>query len=130
MAGNFTNFLEDAMLEHLFDQTAFVIPDLYVSLHSGNPGETGGYEITGTGYTRVYTYFGDWILASSGKIQNYEQIDFPIADGYWGWITYFGLYNAASSGNLLVYGPLTPSEEIDYGDIVKFSWYDLTITLD
>jgi len=130
MPGNFTNFLEDAFLEHLFDQSSFATPDLYVSLHTGNPGETGGYEVTGTGYTRVYTYFLDWLLTASGVIQNNDEIVFPMADDYWGWITYFGLYNAASSGNLLVYGPLTPSEEIDFGDIVKFAVYDLTVTLD
>jgi len=130
MPGNFTNFLENSLLNHLFDLASFTIPDLYLSLHTGNPGETDGYEVTGTGYTRVYTLFDDWILSGDGLIHNYEEIVCPMAEGYWGWITYFGLYDAASSGHLLVYGPLTPSEEIDFGDIVKFGWYDLSITLD
>ena len=130
MAGGFSGHLQDALLNHLFDQSAFSTPDIYVSLHVSTPGESGVYELFFTdGYARVYTYFDDWILAASGMIQNYAEIAFPMATGYWGYVPYFGLWDHATSGNFLVYGTITPSMEIAFGDVAKFALYDLTVTL-
>lgn len=131
MAGSFSGYLQDALLKHLFDQASFSTPDIYVSLHVSTPGESGWYELFFTdGYTRVYTYFDDWILMASGMIQNYAEIAFPMATGYWGYVPYFGLWDDATSGNFLLYGTITPSMEIMYGDVARFEPYALTVTLD
>lgn len=131
MAGSFSSHLQNKLLNHLFDQANFSTPDIYVSLHTSTPGESGWYELFFTdGYTRVYTYFADWLLIASGIIQNYNEIAFPMATGYWSYVSYFGLWDNATSGNFLLYGTITPAMEIMYGDIAKFSPYDLTVTLD
>jgi len=129
--GDFTNLLENAILDHIFDQATYATPDLYVGLHTGNPGEFGGFELPFSGgYARVYTFFMDWTPAGSGRVDNFNTIVFPMATDYWGWVTYFGLFNAAFGGNLLIYGTLTPSEEVMFGDVVKFLPFALTVTLD
>lgn len=131
MAGSFSSYLQSALLEHLFDQASFSIPDIYVSLHVSTPGESGWGELFFTdGYARVYTYFDDWLLTASGMIQNYAEIAFPMATGYWSYVSYFGLWDNATSGNFLLYGLISPSMEIMYGDVARFEPYALTVTLD
>ena len=131
MAGSLSSYLQNALLDHLFDQSSFSIPDIYISLHVSTPGEYGTGELFFTdGYARVYTYFDDWLLVASGMIQNYNTIAFPMATGYWSYVSYFGMYDHATSGNFLAYGLISPSMEVMFGDVAKFEPYSLTVTLD
>lgn len=100
---------------------------LYVSLHTGNPGDTAGgaNEVTSTNWgTGTYTHaavrreksFGTgtskWTQSSftGALFTNAEAINFPICGtGATGTVTFWGLYDSATGGNLLVYGPLIAS---------------------
>jgi len=126
MAGSFENYLESAVLNHIFDQAPFTIPVLHVALF-----KTGMVEFPAVdGYARVQTDSDDWVLSDVGMIKNFNAIIFPMAEDHWATATHWGLFDAMSAGNLLIYGTLTPEVSILFADIAKFDPYTLIVTLD
>ncbi|MCC6311373.1 MAG: hypothetical protein IT345_10705 [Trueperaceae bacterium] len=130
----FSDYLEDALVDHIFRGTAFTAPTtIFVSLHSADPTDAGGSEVTGTSYARVGVTSGTaaWAATSgtNGLTDNLAAITFPQAGGTWGTVTHVGLYDAASAGNLLFGGALAASKAIGTNDTFEFAIGDLDITL-
>lgn len=131
MAGNLTNFAELELLDHLLGSGAYTMPTVYAGLSTTtitDPG-TDATEPSGNSYARVATT-GNWNAAASGQKSNSNAITFPTASGSWGTVTYFALYDASTAGNMLVYGPLTASKEIQNGDTASFSAGTLVVQMD
>lgn len=130
--GNFGNYLENKLLDHVFGKNSYTPPTIHVALSTANPLEDGsGFaEPTGNGYARVQTTATDWNAASSGLTGNSTVIEFNEATGNWGTVTHFALMDAASGGNLLVHGTLSVSKSIGAGDTPEFAAGDLEISLD
>lgn len=121
-----SDYLEAAVLNHVFRGTGLAVPaNVYVSLHTADPGDTGGNEVAtaGTGYARVAVAgaAGSWSApADSGvakQIANSAAIVFPNATGDWGTVTHFGIWDAASGGNFLYRGVLAVGRAILAGDV-------------
>jgi hypothetical protein len=127
MAGA-TAYLADTMLNYIFrGGTMFTKPaNVYVSLHAGDPGETGANEVTtvGTGYARVAVAAVDaqWTApadATGGKrqITNVNPITFASPTGNWGVITHVGYWSAATGGSCFGADALGISRTINAGDV-------------
>lgn len=137
MAGGFTNFLENKVLEHLFI-TPYTPGTLFVGLCSADPGETatGAYchELAAIGaYERVETAPGDWELAGTpGILYNKEDIEFPEPIADWGFVTHFAILDSGvyGAGNVLVYGPLAITVEVLAYEIPRFSSYSMSLFLE
>ena len=135
-----SDFLENAILQSVFNGVAFVEPSTWVSLHDADPTDAGGNEISGFAYARVRVYAQaggspDWNTAVVDGIgylvDNEEEIAFPTASGgSWGTVTHFGIYNAATVGDLLFHGVLTASKTVGDGDTFKFPIGDLNLRLE
>ena len=131
MAGSFTNFTENLVLNWLLTNNTATRPtQWYVGLFTTATGETGGgTEVSGGAYVREEASF-----SVSGtnptKASSTAAIEFPTATATWGTITHIGLFNAASSGQMLVHAPLDVSKTIDEGDVFRIPAGDLEITLD
>lgn len=123
---SFSNYLETAVLGHVFGGSAYTQPTKYIALYTSAPGEAGGgTEVSGTSYARqtaTFTVTGD-------TASNTAAIEFPTAGSSWGTITHIGVMDASSSGNLLAYGTLTASKTIASGDVFRIPAGDLDITL-
>lgn len=102
---------------------AFIAPsELYISLHTADPGATGSNEIDLTSwpsYARQDSLQGDtlgnaWKAADGEGISwNQKQMIFPVFDGPTGVVvTHFGIWNAASNGIFLASGQLTTPREV------------------
>lgn len=130
--GSFSDYLEDALLDHIVGKTSLTMPTAYVALSTADPLDNGSgmAEPSGNGYARVQTSGTDWNAASGGSIDNVNDITFPEATGSWGTITHFAIFDAVTGGNMLVHGSLSASKSIDNGDTAKFAAGDLDITLD
>lgn len=126
-----TDYLENALCNHVFRNTAMTSPTtVYVALHTADPtdaGTTGEVSTTSTGYARTAVTFG---APSNGVITNSGAVTFPTATGSWGTITHFSIKDASTSGNTLVYGALTASKTVASGDSIQFATGQLSITLD
>ena len=126
---SFTNDLETELLDHVFGGNAFTSPStLYVSLHTGNPGETGSIndEVSGGGYARqtaTFTVSGDTATTSAA-------IEFPTATASYGTVTHIGVHSTASgTSGFLAYAGLTDDKTIASGDVFRIPAGDIDITL-
>lgn len=129
----FGNYLETALLNHIF-RTDYSRPaNVYVALYTAAPSDAGGgTEVSGDGYARVATdtgTSGDWSV-SGDTAENNINIEFAEAEESWGTVVAVGLFDAATDGNLLFHSTLTAPREVPEGAAPRFPAGDLTITLD
>ena len=130
--GSFTDYWENKILNHIFSKGNYTSPTIYVGLSTTDPLDdaSGLAEPNGNGYARVQTSASDWNTASSGSLDNTNDITFPQATSSWGTITHFALFDAATGGNMLAHGSLSQSKTIDSSVIARFEAGDLDINLD
>ena len=116
-----SDYLEDKIRTHLM-RTGTWAKDTtrYVSLHTGDPGDTGASEVVGGSYARVQRDAADanWSAgtATDGLTSNVATITFPSPSANWGVVTHFGVWDAVSGGNFIASGPLTIAKTINNGD--------------
>ncbi|MBK8909224.1 MAG: hypothetical protein IPM60_15490 [Rhodospirillales bacterium] len=124
-----SDYLENAVLDAVLNNTALQVTTPYVSLHTADPGEdASGAECSGGSYARQAGSFG---AASGGSCANDAEISFDFT-GYGAQVTvtHFGIWDASTAGNLLYKGALTASKTVDPGDTVRFATGQLTVTED
>ena len=118
------NTFENDILKLIFNGTAIAnladnaaaspAGNLYVSLHTADPGEGGDQttsEIAYTGYARVAVArsTGGWTVTNN-SVSPAANIDFPVGTGGAGVATHFGVGTAgAGAGKLLYKGTITPN---------------------
>lgn len=134
--GSFTDFLEDALLDHVFGtgdgkSLAYTQPDKYIALCTVACTDTAtGSTITepsSPSYARKV--MGTWDEASAGATENTNDVLFAQATASFGTILDFAICDAVTAGNVLAYGSLTISKSVASGDTPKFATGDLDITL-
>ena len=118
------NTFEDDILKLIFNATAIAniadnaatapLTNLYVSLHTADPGETGDQttsEATYTSYARVAVArtSGGWTVTNN-SVSPVATISFPAGTGGAGTVTYAAIGTAASgAGKILASGTVTPN---------------------
>lgn len=119
-----SNTFENDWLRLIFNATAIAniadnaaaspLTNLYVSLHTADPGEAGDQttsEIAYTSYARVAVArtTGGWTVTNN-SVSPVADITFPAGTGGSGTASYFGVGTAASgAGKLLYKGPVSPT---------------------
>lgn len=139
------NTFENDLVLLIFNATAIAniadnaatspLTSLYVSLHTGDPGETGNQttsECAYTSYARVaVARSGSGWTVSGNAVSNAAAVTFPAATGGSETATHFAVGTAASStGKILYSGALTASLAISSGITPEFAIGDLDITED
>lgn len=143
-----TNAFETALLTLYFNNTdhanigdaaglqnSTAAGNFYVSLHTGDPGETGDQttnEATYTSYARVaVARSGAGWTVSGNNVSNTAAITFPAATGGSNTITHFGIGSDSSgAGNLFFKGALGASRVISSGITPSFAIGELDVSLD
>ncbi len=139
------NTFENDFLKLIFNGTAIAniadnagsspLTNLYVSLHTGDPGEAGSQttnECAYTSYARVAVArdTGGWTV-SSNAVANAALIQFPQCTGGSETISHFAVGTASSStGKVLYKGSLSASLSVSSGIQPQFAAGDLDITED
>jgi hypothetical protein len=139
------NVWENDLQKLIFNATAIAniadnassspITNLYVSLHTADPGEAGDQttsEATYTSYARVAVArtSGGWTVTNN-SVTNAATISFPAATGGTNTITHFGIGTASSAaGKLLYKGALTSSLAVSSGITPQFAASALTVAED
>jgi hypothetical protein len=129
----FGNYSELRTLDFWFKANSLTTTapaNVYVSLHTGDPGDTGANEATTGGYTRVVQTFAAASTDGSGvtTIDSNADITLGTFTGA-ATFTYMGIWDAASSGNFLAGGLLSSSRTVANGDQIKFSSGNITVAL-
>lgn len=125
-----SNFLENAILALLFNATPIIgiadnaadtpLTNLYVSLHTADPGEAGlqtTSEVAYTGYARVAVArtAGGWAVTGA-SVSPAANIDFPTGTGGSGTVTHFAIGTASTGGGSVLYsGTVTPNIVVGNG---------------
>ena len=96
------------------------LTNLFVSLHTADPGEAGTQstsETTYTGYARVsVARTAGGFTVSGGSVSPVANIDFPACTGGTATITHFGIGVASSGATKLLYkGTVTPNISVSTG---------------
>lgn len=107
---------------------------LYISLHTGDPGEAGGpttSEATYTSYARTaVARSAGGFTVSGNSVSNTAAVTAPQCTGGSNTITHFGICSAASGGILLASGALSSSLAVSNGIAPQFAIGALTYTKD
>lgn len=103
----------NAILDDLFNNGG---GDIYISLHTGDPGTTGANEVTGGSYARQQVPFN---AAASKSAVNTSAINFTLMPT--ATVTHIGVWDASSGGNFECGGALSTS-------ITKSAGQTLTLT--
>ncbi|HEV7337015.1 MAG TPA: hypothetical protein VGO06_13670 [Bosea sp. (in: a-proteobacteria)] len=129
-----SNHLEKKLLDHTLGLASWTMPaETFVALFTADPGETGSLaaeiSFTSTGYARqsATTAMGP-TNATTGISLNEDVITFGPATVDWGTVTHMAIMDAATGGNVLLYGALTSSRNIQTGDSFQFAASQLSIT--
>lgn len=133
-----SNTTENDVLLKLFNNTALswdANTNLYVALHTADPGEAGTQttsEATFTSYARVtVARTSGGFTVSGATASNTALIQFPACTGGSNTITHFSVGTATSGvGQILYSGALTSSLAVSSGIQPQFAIGALTITED
>ena len=139
------NTFENDLMLLLFNATAIAniadnaasspLTNLYVSLHTADPGETGNQttnEATYTSYARVaVARSGSGWTVTNNQAVNAALVQFPQCTGGSNTITHVAVGTAASStGKLLYKGALSASLAVSTGILPQFVGGALTVSED
>lgn len=141
---SFGNTFENDVLALIFNGTAIAniadnastspLTNLFVALHTADPGEAGTQstsEATYTSYARVSVArtSGGWTITGN-SVSPTANIDFPEATGGTETITHVSIGTASTgTGKILAYGALSSSIAVSSGTIPRITTAT-TITLD
>lgn len=106
--------------------------NFFVSLHTADPGDAGGAEVSGGSYARQ----GPVAFANSGAnpttSSNSSIVAWGTAAADWGTVAFFGAWDGPGpvGGNFQGSGPLDVSRLVLAGDTVRFLTGQLKLTAD
>lgn len=125
---DFSNYLEDAVLNHVFGGDAYTSPSsVYLALYTTAPTDAGGgTQVSGNGYARQEITFD---AADSGEVTSTSHVSFTASGGSFGTIVAVGVFDASTGGNLLAWKAITPVT-INDTDTLTFPAGDITVSLD
>jgi hypothetical protein len=140
--------LETGLLNLIFKNTTFAgvgdatglvgsstAGNLYISLHTADPGESGSQTTSESAYTSyarvaVARSGSGWTVSGNSAV-NAATISFPACTGSTSTVTHFGIgANSTGAGILLFSGALTSSLAVSNGITPSFAASALTITAD
>jgi len=135
-----SNYLEENLLNLIFNGDAFAAPDVWIALYTDDPTDADvGTEVTGGSYARVLIYDNgsgspDFTVAAVDgigyKVENDNDVTFTTATASWGTVTHFGLRDASTSGNLLMHAELDYSKTVGISDTFEGLAGELVLRLE
>ena len=137
------NYTEDRTLDFWLkanSQTTTAPSTVYVGLATSDPSTgltnenleagtlTDEVSTSGTAYARQAATFG---TISNGSVSISSDITFPTATATFGEVTHIFIADGDTegAGNVLFYGTLSASKQIDTGDSLQFTTGNITVTL-
>jgi len=133
----FSDYMENKIIDHMLRAVAYTPPTVYVALFTGVTGLEANnptLEVSGNGYVRQVAGLS---LANGGASSNAGDITFPVATpSAWGLISHVALVdhlsnvNWGTGVNVLMWSLLDNSKQIDANDQFKILATDLDVAID
>ena len=129
----FGNYAELRTLDFWFknnSQSTTSPSSVFVSLHTGDPGDTGANEATTGGYGRVAQSFGSAATDGGGTTTISSNADITIGPfSGAATFTHMGIFDASSGGNFIAGGALSSSRTVASSDQIKYNSGNITVSL-
>lgn len=134
-----SDYLEQNLLDHIFNTPSFAQPATWIALYTTMPDEAdaGGVEVSGGAYARQQVNVNGgasptWDLAVTEggggfEVDNTHEVAWPQATALWGTILGMAVRDAVTAGNLIFLKTLATSKTVDIDDTFKFPVGDLSI---
>ena len=115
------------------------VMDVWLSLHTSDPGDTGEYEVTVEDYARVSPYSRESQLsildvvdgADPARIENSEEVVFTKTDSNWNLtICYLGCFTTQEGGQWLGFFELDKPVLVGMDEVIRIPKGSLTIELE
>lgn len=118
------NYLEDQLLDAVFNADSFSVANTYIKLHIGDPGDNN----TNNAAAHTARLAATWGPASGGTVTNDIAVTYtPMTANET--ITHISIWDAVSGGNALWNGPLTASQAVNIGGTLNFAIGSIIVTL-
>lgn len=134
-----SNYTEQNVINALLRGVSFPVPlAVYVGLHTADPTDAGGNEVSTTdwpAYVRKDAADGGaidtgWDAPVDGVTHNAKQIAYPGMNGLANvTVTHWAIYDAPTGGNMLAHAPLQTDRILQTGDVFVFDIGALTVTM-
>jgi len=129
-----TYYQSNRILDKDFGNTAYTTPStLYFGLSTTSIGDdgTGETEPSGGAYARIALTNNkiNWDTAASGSLTNLTVVQFVESTASWGTITHVFISDAITSGNMLYFGALSPSRQVQINTVVYFAVGAITVSI-
>lgn len=143
MAGGLSQSQRQLIMQYFGGKSGLTQPSAwYISLHTGDPGDTAGsseVSTSGTAYARQQILnignagAGRWVdvtAANPNVMTNNAAITYATATGSgFGTVSWFGVWDASTSGTYYGRGQLSASVAVGAGVQVSFSASNLSLTI-
>lgn len=124
--GSITDFLENELLDHIFNVAYTPPTTVYLALSTTTIDDAGSEtEPSGNGYVRKAIAFD---AAAARLLNQTATVTFDQATGAWGTITDWAIFDASSGGNMLAYGVLSASKAIVDGNTASVAAGEVDIS--
>lgn len=124
-----SDFTEAAVLNAICNNSSFAVAQVYVSLHTADPGDaSGANELTDSGYARKASSFGAAVSPGGTCANDAEVLGNAIADAGPFSVSHFGIWDAVSGGNYLGSAALATTKVFSQGDVPRFPVGALVLT--
>lgn len=107
-------YLTGAILAAVFTGKSFAVSDLYVSLHTDDPGMTGANEVRGGKYLRKPSLFK---VESDTAVRGVEGVQFDDMPAVT--LSHYGLWDSQQGGRFLWGGTLSRRRGLEDGDAFR-----------
>lgn len=121
----FKTTVANQILDKILKNTDFTPASaLYISLHAGDPGETGTNEVTGGSYIRKVATFNSAATKATSNVAAVTYTGMPATT-----VTHVGIWSADTGGAFWWGGALSPSKSVGAGDTFQIAAGDLDVAL-
>lgn len=134
MAGGASDYLENAVLNHIFGGVAYTAPaTLYFAAYSSAPNDAGGgTELSGNGYARkgITNNATNFPSTSTSTKSNGAAIEFDAFTGGSQTVVALSVLDSSVAGNMLLWVTLTTAKTFSEGDIIRIPIGGFVVTMD
>lgn len=132
--GSITDFLENELLDHIFNASYTSPASIFLALCTADPTDaaTGASmnEVANSGsYARTAISFG---AAAARTVTQDADVDFPQATGSWGTVTHWAIADSGThgAGNVLAHGAFGTSKAINTNNTPSVASGEVTVEFD
>jgi hypothetical protein len=125
--GSISDFLENELLDHIFNADYSPPANVFVALSTADPTDDGSgiSEPSGGAYSRATITFS---TAASRAVQS-KAVTFSQATAAWGLITHYAIYDQVSGGNMMAHGALGASKNVVNGNTPSLAATEIQISV-